>query len=494
MDTLAHRHKQMLNTWGVTLKLIGAMVALMLAGSTFASSWQFTAGVNAGETYSNNVALASREGAKGDWITEITPIFTVVKTSGRLKMNAHYSLQKLFYDNDRYLDKTYHKLDAIGNAELYKKEIFLDASASTRQVSTTPFNPTGADNKNATGNISNVRTLTISPYWVHHFGSVAVMNSRFGLSEVDYNNAFVSNSINTASSLALSSGTAFRLTPWSINYSNQKVNYTNRSNVEFTTASASLGYLVTPRIKLAGVTGYERNQYLHTGSAPEGGFWEGNMSWAVSPRTKFEVGLSGHYYGRTKFLLFTTHGGHLEWKAEYNESVMTSNSQGIYPTYLVASGGKPIWIFADTAQIQTDSVFLNKRFQTELAWKRGRNAITANVYHSSQVAQEVGQLSYLYQNGALQGANSVKKRGVSAAWHYQLTLLVSANLSVNLLRSSYPGLAREDKDTNVQLSINRKLSSRMNGSINARRQARNSNQNEVDYTENALSTMVVYTF
>ena len=485
----------MANTGETSPKLIGAMLALTLAGPAFAADWKVSTGMNAGETYTDNVALAPQGAAKSDWITEITPTFSAVKTGARFKADVRYSMQNLFYANDRTRNQIYHQLDAHANTDLYGKELFLDTSASIRQAATTPFGPSGVNNTNATGNISNVRTLTVSPYWVHRFGSAAVMDARVGVSEVGYSNASISNSTDTTTSLALSSGTTFSLTPWSLNYSDQKVNYTNRSNVEFTSTSASLGYLITPRIKLTGVAGYEHNQYLHTGPAPEGRFWETNVSWAVSPRTKLEVGLGDHYYGKTKLLSFTTHGGHLEWKADYNESVTTSNSQASgFTPYLVTSGGVASGVFLDPTQIQTDSVFLNKRFQTALTWQRGRSAITASAYHSSLIAQETGLVSSLVQNGAFQNTNSIKQVGVSAGWNYQLTPLMSANLSGNLVRSSYPGLGREDRDKIIQLGINRKLSPHMIGNINVRHQARDSNQSGSDYTENALSGSVNYTF
>lgn len=485
----------MADTAETTTKLIGAMLALALANTAFAADWKFGAGVSAGETYTDNVALAPPGAAQSDWITQITPTFSAVKNGARFKADVRYSLQNLFYARDSNRNQIYHQLDARANTELYEKELFLDTNASIRQAATSPLGATGVNNTNATGNISNVRTLTVSPYWIHRFGSVATMNARVGVSDVGYSNASISNSTNTNTSMTLAGGSAFSQTPWALNYSDQKVNYTSRPDVEFTTTSASLGYLITPRIKLTGVTGYERNQYLYTGSAPQGSFWEANVAWAISPRTKLEVGLGNHYYGKTKLLSFSTHGGHLEWKADYNESVTTSNSQASTNTaYLVTSGGAPVGIFVDPTQIQTNSVFLNKRFQTALIWTRGRSAISANVYHSSQIALETGQVSSLLQNGAFQNTTSIKQRGVSAGWSYQLTPLMSANLSASLARSSYPGLGREDEDKVIQLGINRNLSPHLSGAINVRHQARDSNQSGADYTENALSGSVNYTF
>ncbi len=485
----------MADTVKTTTKLIGAMLALALTNTACAADWKFGAGVSAGETYTDNVALAPPGAAQSDWITEITPTLSAVKNGARFKADVRYSLQNLFYARDRNRNQIYHQLDARANTELYEKELFLDTSASIRQAATSPLGATGANNTNATGNISNVRTLTVSPYWIHRFGSMATLNARVGVSDVGYSNASISNSTNTTTNLTLAGGSTFSRTPWALNYSDQKVNYTSRPDVEFTTTSASLGYLVTSRVRLTGVTGYERNQYLHTGSAPEGSFWEANVAWAVSPRTKLEVGLGDHYYGKTKMMSFNTHGGHLEWKADYNESVTTSNSQASTSTaYLVTSGGAPVGIFVDPTQIQTDSVFLNKRFQTALTWTRGRSAINAGAYQSNQDALETGQVSSVLQNGAFQNTTSIKQRGISAGWSYELTPLMSATLSGNLTRSSYPGLGREDKDKFIQLGIKRKLSPHLSGAVNVRRQARDSNQSSADYTENALTGSVNYTF
>jgi len=61
-------------------------------------------------------------------------------------------------------------------------------------------------------------------------------------------------------------------------------------------------------------------------------------------------------------------------------------------------------------------------------------------------------------------------------------------------RNSYSDLNRTDTTSSLQLGLNRQFSSDLNGSVSLRHQARSSDQNASDFTENSLSGTVNYKF
>jgi len=479
-------------------KTIATLLALGLSGSAWAAEWKLGASVAARETYTDNVTLSAASVAKSDWITELTPTFTAKKDGARLKVNASYSNQNLFYANDSRRNQTYHQLNARANAELFENEIFLDTTASISQASISPLGSSGADNTSATSNVTSVRATTVSPYWIHRFGSTATLNARYTISDVSNSSGGFSSSTNSSTNVSLASGSAFGQILWGLNFSDQTVDYQSRSDVSFSTTSASLGYLVSSRLRLTGTAGTENNSYASTSGAATGGsFWNVGVSWAPSTRTSLDLGFGHRYYGKSLNMAFKTRGIYSSWAADYSESVTTSSSQAsaIIPTAVSGSvpGGTFTGTYNDPTKIQTNQVFLNKRFGTSFNWKKGKSDFSLSAYRAEQKAMESGQISGTLRNGAFQNYNLVKQVGFNAGWSFQFTPLISSSVTGAVSRNTYPDLNREDTTSSLQVGLNRKFSPKLTGGVSLRRQARDSNQ-DADYTENALSGSVTYTF
>lgn len=483
-----------------------ATLACLLAGPVAASDWKFGAGVSAKETYTDNVALSPKGSAKSDWISEITPTFTAEKNGARLKVNASYSYQNLIYANDATRNTNYHQLDAKANAELFKNEIFLDATASIRQAATNPQGSVGIDNSTATGNLTNVNSYSVSPYWLHRFGTFANLNARVTVSDVSYSGNTFDGSTNTSTTLALTNGADFGKFSWGLNYSDQQLDYSARDDTAFTSTSATVGYLITPRIRWSVTTGYEKAEFPHTGPAPEGTFYSTGISWAISERTKLDFGISDRYYGQSGYLAFKTKGNYSEWTVDYNESVTTSNSQ--FESSNTSAGtllGVPLQLNQNT-NVLTNLVYLNKRFATAFGWKKGKHDFSFGANRSIQTTKidQTRNSSGSIQGGGitLSGGSSnvfnntdeVKQIGVNAGWKWQWTEHINTNVSASLNRYDYPSLSRQDTFSTLQLGLDRKFSPKLTGSVLLRRQTRDSNQNQNDYSENALSGSVAYKF
>lgn len=515
-------------------KIIATTLALALSGPAWASDWKLGASVTATETYTDNVTLGAAGGSKSDFVTTVTPTITARKDGARLKVDASYSNQNLFYANDSTRNTTNHQLNAHANAELIDNEVFLDTSASISQVATSPLAATGVDNTSATGNVTSVRSVTVSPYWIHRFGSTATLNARYTISEVGNSSGGLAGSTNSGTNLSLASGSAFGRVSWGLNYSEQVADYQDRSDVTFSTTSASLGYLVSSRFKLTGTVGTENNSYASSSGAETGGsFWNVTGSWAPSTRTSLDLGFGHHYYGKTWNMAFKTQGSHSSWTADYAESVSTSNSQASFgrPASRLVVGFVPVppgttfpgdvttrtgtligtllagtpapagtevlvagtQFFTDPTQILSNQASLIKRFSTGFSWKKGRSGLNLNAYHSIQQALENTQVSSIQINSPFQNTSTIKQVGFTAGWTWDMTALMSSSVTGGVNRSSYPGLGREDTTTSLQLGLNRKFSPHLTGNVSLRRQMRDSNQN-ADFTENALSGSVTYTF
>lgn len=486
---------------------LGTLFVFMLSGTAVAADWKVTAGIGATETYTDNVSLGTGGRQGSDFVTIITPTLSAKKDGARLKVDAQYSLQNLFYVRNSSLNSLYHQLNARANVELYERVFFLDAVADVSQVAISPLAATGSDNINAVNNIANNRTFSLSPYLTHRFGSTATLNVRNTLSHVSNDAAGFSDSTNNSFNAGLTSGSDFGRFSWGVNTLRQDISFQDRADVSFSTTSASLGYLITPRIRLTGSVGSENNQFATTtGSAPGGSFWNATASWALSPRTTVELGYGHRFFGNTLNFAFKTRGAHYTWSADYNESLNTSNSSfsnsgiGVTPT----QQQQPRDVFLFNSNILTNQVFLSKRFATAFTLNKGRHDIRLNAFHSTQttqidqstntVALSLGTGVLSNNNDIFLSTNNFKQVGVSGSWGWKYSPLITSDVTIGVTRNSFAGLNRSDTTSSVQFGINRQFSPQLNGSLSLRHQNRDSNQSTSDFSENAISGSVNYKF
>lgn len=485
-----------------TQQAIGAVLTLALSGAAAAADWKFTAGVDAKETYTDNVALNASGTKASDFITSITPSFGVKKDGARLKVDAQYALQNLFYVQDSARNSLYHHLNAHAKAELYQQELFLDAAALVSQAVISPLVASGTDNLNATNNIANVRTFTLSPYWVHRFGSTAALNVRDSVSRISNDAGTISNSTNNALTAGLTSGSAFGRVSWGLNYSQQHSAYQNRSNVTLTTTTASLGYLLSARLRLTGAVGNENNQFsTNTGETPGGVFWNTTASWSPSTRTSVDFGFGHHFYGNSWNFAFKTRGPHATWSGDYSESLNTSNNQ--FATSALLGTTSTQQAVSLNQNILTNQVFLSKRFSTAFSWTKGKSDFKIDAFHSRQTTQidqntntslTLASSSLINNSDIFLSTNNVNQIGVNGSWNWKFNPRISSNVSLGVTRNSYANLNRTDTTSSVQVGLNRKFSADLTGALSLRHQARSSDQNASDFTENSLSGSVNYKF
>lgn len=492
----------------ISIQAIGLVSALALTGAAQAADWKFSAGVGATETYTDNVALGASGTRASDFITTITPSFGVKKDGARLKADARYSMQNLFYAQDSARNTLYHQLNARANAELYENEVFLDAAAGITQTVTSPLIAAGANTANATNNITNVRTISIGPYWTHRFGSTATLNVRESISRVSNDSSEFSNSTNNTFSAALNSGSAFGRVSWGLNLLQQNSDYQDRSNVKLTTTSASLGYQVLSRVRLTGTVGRENNSFATTtGETPGGVFWNTGVSWAPSTRTTLDVGFGRRFYGNTWNLAFKTRGKYSTWTADYSESLNTSNNQFAASSLSgTISQGQITSVTLVNQNVLTNQVFLSKRFATAFTWSKGKSDLSVSAFHATQTTrldQNVSSVSLARTSAGLSATsgndifsltNNFKQLGINGAWNWKFTSNLGSNITYGVTRSSYSDLNRTDTTSNLQIGLNRQFSSQMTGSVSLRRQNRDSDQNNADFSENALSGSINYNF
>lgn len=488
-------------------------IALPLAfGNASAADWKITPRVDASETYTDNLMLTSNN-QLSDFISQVTPGINIVETGNRTHATLDYDLEGLFYKNQSQLDHYYSQLNASGNAELVDKLLYIDAGASIVQQPLSLASPYGGNIGNATGNIVNVRTSSVSPYLLHRFGSIATGMARYTHMNQDYSSGGpsttgsaylggLSSSTSDSTLLTLNSGTAFNNLLWGLNFNDNVIRYAGIPENRIAEYAADVGYLFTPKFKITVTGGYDDNNYVYFGPKPQNAFWSTEAAWAPTTHTKLSASTGHRYFGSTKSFMLSHFTRLTTLQASYSQNVTSS----MLPEYispattldqllqiqipdnaarqqavqsLLSSLGSQAAIFGQN--IITNHVYLDKAFNASLGINLPKSIIVLTVFDSKISSLEQGN-SFL--PGALNYGN-VNQQGGTATWNWRLTPELSANASASLTNMTFPGQTLDENMGQLYLGLTKKLGKHLNSSLTYRHQSFTSNST-FNYMENAV--------
>ena len=314
-----------------------ALGMLVLSCNSTAGDWRVLPRLNLLETYTDNVRLGGVGGgvgafggggnAGGDFVTQINPGVVIRGQAPRYNVSVDYTMNNLIYAENTDFTRIRNQLNAAATGELLKDLFFVDGRATIMQQNLTLLGPQAVNNVNATGNRTDIRTMSISPYLRHRFGSLATGEVRYLHNEVSSSNSIVNSSAD-AYSANINSGEAFRILNWGLNYSNQMIHF-NQSNrtAELERSFANLRYTVTPQFALTATGGYERNSFISIRGNPSSPMWTVGFMWQPTERTNILLSGGQRFFGDTYNALASHRTRLTAWDASYDESVSTFNQQ-----------------------------------------------------------------------------------------------------------------------------------------------------------------------
>lgn len=508
----------------VARSFAGAM--LLLSFHSYAGDWKITPSLNLQETYTDNVRLATSGNEKSDFITQINPGISVSGTGSHLKLNGSYTMQNIFYASDSGSNSINHQLSANGNVELLDDLFFVDGRASISQQNISAFGPQTIDNTNITGNRTDVKTYSISPYIHLHFKNFASLESRYTHDAVSTGSGGLSDSQSDRILLSLNSGTDFGRLGWGLNYSKQRIGFdsqssTTQSSTDLETYSGNLSYRVTPQFSLTATGGEEKNNYLSLTGKSGGTFWTGGFEWKPSQRTSISASAGQRFFGNTYALKVDHRSRRTLWSVDYSEDITTTRDQFLIPAsidtaeFLVNShlfdflpeaqrlaaaeafikfNGLPSAL-AENINFFTNRFFLQKRLQASVSVTGTRNTIILSFVDTSREAQTSQAAdSQLLGPSSLSLNDNTNSVGVNALWNLRISPQTNANLSAGFTRTTSDATNRQDDFKTLRISLTKQFQPKLNGMIELRHNENDSNQANSGYSENAITASVNMNF
>jgi uncharacterized protein (PEP-CTERM system associated) len=495
----------------------------LLASPTPAVKWELVPTLSLEEHYTDNVSLAPDGANRSEWATIATPGFNLNVTGRDWALIGSYGAQGIYRANSGTSEVNHQaSLNSIGSIELYPQLLYLETRGGVSQQNFSTLAQQSADNVNTAGNRATVRSLVVSPFLRHSFGTDARAEARYTYSSVDSGAGALSDSAANRIDLRLVSGAAYKLMTWSAEYSKEVIDYTSTNNRSNTSEKFGITVrrLITPTFGLLGTVGYEEHDYATIGEAPKGAAWSVGVSWTPTPRTNLVATAGKRYFGDTYALDFSHRMRAMVFSAKYSEDVTTTRQQLILPSsastagYLdqlfitqfpdpilrqqavqsfITQNGLPSNLVVPV-EFFTNQFFLEKRWGLAVGFVGARHSFLTNYYNSNRESLQTGA-AVDGSAGDFASSTTVKQSGASATWSWRITPLDASNLSVGYTKSESPGLGRETNLTYMRWVLNHRFGKDLDGALSVRRQQSDSNQGgTLDYTENAVTVSLKMSF
>ncbi len=484
-----HDESSPIFAWLLKLCPVTAAI-LLLAPSANAAEWTIKPNLGFSESYSDNIRRATLGNEQGDWITQISPGFSMNAAGPRLMLTSNYTMQNLLYGKSKQYNSTRHNLSANAHAELVNNLLFLDGTASISQQNTSTLGPQALNNFTITNNRADVTALSISPTLKHRFQGWANSEIRYTHGIVNTNAAGLANNQTDGIAFKLNSGTSFTNLRWGLHYNKQKSSYGNIGQaINNQTYAGNLGYMVTPRFSLNASAGYEKSDYISIAKQPQGPHYSAGFIWAPSQRTNIDASIGRRFYGNSYSLNARHRSRKTTWGLGYSEDITTTQSQFLINT------GLPAQILPGPANFLSNRVFLQKSLTASATLHGQRNSLTFNLFdvlREAQTSQTVNLGLLGTANQAL--SDKSKQLGGNVSWNYQLSPYTSTSLTAGYTKNSFPAANITTNDKNLQLGVTSKLQADFGYSISLRHNQHKSSLPNSDSRENSLTASLLMQF
>ena len=302
------------------------------------------------ETFTDNVSLSS-VGRQAEQITEISPGIRIIVNGARLKGYFDYSLDEVVYAQNSSPRRTLNALNTFGTLEAVNNWAFLDFSGSISQQVISAFGNPSIDNTSINTNRAEVATYRLSPYIRGRLGDLANYEVRYSRA-ITRSDALVGSGVTTSDAVGKIRGdTGFRNLGWSVDASQQSVDYTASRPIKDDRLSAGLSYTITPQLNVFANAGREANNYisLDKQSYTTHGF---GVRWSPTERTRLSASRDQLSFGNAHSVSLERRTARTAWRFSDTKGIATTPAQ----TSITNLGFNYDILFSQFASIEPDPV------------------------------------------------------------------------------------------------------------------------------------------
>jgi hypothetical protein len=364
---------------GRPLVASGALVLAMAGAPAGAIEWDFVPRVELGQYWTDNVTAAPKGFEESEWITALTPGFSLRGVSPRGQVDLQYQAQALWYQDNSDFDDVYHNLLGNGQYILVPNRLFVDGFARYDQENIDPFGRLSSGNIIQTGNRTDVAVYGFSPWYTQSFGDWGETLTRFTYYGVRYQDTDdtrvrVQDSDHNAIRTQLGSQQGKPGLSWLGSVGYQRTDFLRAPEIEYGRAALDLGYPVGLRTRATFTAGLESN-FLEDRTA--GGFdeefWAVGFEWEPSEFQSLAMSIGDRFFGTSFEMHWRRRGTRGDLDVSYTEVPSTANQNLI-------DGDRGFGSNTSGLPALDADLFLAKRLSARATYNLPRTRLAARLY------------------------------------------------------------------------------------------------------------------
>lgn len=458
-----------------------------------AGEWTVSPFVGLTTTFTDNAnAATDEEDRNSDQVLTASPGVRVSGTGGRVSVNLSYAHNRFMSRQGQSDDSSSNTLTANGRAEVWDRVAFIDLNSSISREVIDPAETNTSTDIGTDSNRTTVRTLSVQPFFLHHFGNWLETESRTSFDLTQTESEEISNTRSTSSTFSATSGRRFSVFTFGGNFNREKeIREDGAPRSITTTLNTNYRMRVTRKFSLISSVGWETIDDDTLNEEPNGIIWDVGFSAQPNSRSSIEFTVGDRFetttYGLDASYRFSSRSN---MSASYSETITTSQEQQSENLdFLVADGsggfidsrtGLPFVASSSELGFQT-SVFRQKVLGLTFNSSRRRGSYSAGFNWERRETDTTGI------EEAVISINASASRTLSS----RLSASVSTSLSFTDFGTTDQ---REDRDLSLTGSLTYQLMENTNAALSYTRSQTKSSEGSNNFEENTVTLNLTRNF
>lgn len=471
--------------------LTGFLVAAVLPAH--AGEWTISPFVSASTTITDNANAANDdEDRNSDQVLTVSPGVRVSGSGGRISLNLSYANNQFFSRQGQSDDTSSNTLTANGRAEVWDRVAFIDLTSSISREVVDPAQANTSSDLGADNNRTTVQTLSVQPFFLHHFGNWLETESRSTFEITRTEDDSISNTQSTGSNFSLTSGRRFSVFTFGGNFSREKETREDGAPRSIsTTLDTNYRMRISRRFSLISSLGWETIDDPTLTDEPKGFIWEIGFSAQPSSRSSIEATVGDRFesttYGLDASYRFSSRSN---MTASYSEEITTSQEQRNDNLDFLISDGAGGFIDARTG-LPFDSASSELGFQTSLF----RQKVLGLTFNTTR------------RRGSYSAGLNWERRETDSTGIEETVLAINASASRTLSSRMSASVTtsvsftdfgttdqRTDRDISLTGSLTYRLMENTNAALSYTRSQTNSSEGSNNFQENTVTINLTRNF
>jgi len=345
---------------------------LVLPAASAVADTIFAPRFGAAATWTDNVLLAPPGDTLNAEVWQLLPGVYLKHDSEALHVKLDYQLQEYYYSGGEHGHSTFQNGTLTSEARLVPDWIFLDLGGGLGQSTVDPALTSSISALFPTGNFANESNGTATPIIRHAFGAVQVL-AEYSWGFLHYQpvgqvNGTLPDANNQGGTFKLSNADPNARISWDASYVRQQTRYTNVAAPPwlYEAATADLGWLVSPGLRLTGQGGRESDLVKNVSAGGlDSTFWMAGFDWNPDNLNELRLMAGRRFFGNTYQAVARHQSRLVTLQASYSEAPTTSANAltpqvGAPPSNVIIPG-------VPTFQRVTPDVYVVKTFDAKVA-------------------------------------------------------------------------------------------------------------------------------